>query len=733
MLSNNEKSQSTTGVAVGTAAQVVVSIYDKIVGYSYSDADVKRLTELKHLYQETLQNMSPVFWELDNKNNPTHRLSQQKWANHVRQLTKGKHKVGRFYYQSNLIAEYAATYLEERAKRWFANGTPGDLLEQFMSEWIHFAINELPLFDFDEISIEKIYQRIKYLEKIQKHETLFSFGIVTRRRNKFDTMESIKQQLYAGAKLAAKESLRQCAREKLDICCSHTAGLLLSAAKSIYYARSTATYHEPLDLNCYSDSRHAFQTSSAKKLYPQIKKTHTGCMLYEFISLAGLESFGTVNLEEKERTAATYFDRVFSAKPIIDKSQDFDLPPWIDQKEALNYITQCQNIIERALRIAQLKKLIDSAYDLTGKIGDLWAYGDKEGKLSLEALLFLLEKELESYDQCFDNWYHHQNKLRHIYNLKYRINPNTEINLNFNKVDEQFEDFKKYLESLRRAIKDIHKKMNDFTEETVRRVNTKKKIFYRSVARYMKQYYPEQSLKYQELENCSLFDEEDKFPEEETAVLLKDTYYAFDKRPLTESHQKWRDNFIQKHRSIHLELQKLKIQFKAKVESQISLDEIYKVAFAIKEQVKILKNKAESERSQWSWTSMGWPFNQENEEYIDLVINDLNTLIKEIVAATRAEYLSQPVSNEISPVSTPQSRRQAQLPLSSGISEENGEPHGDIRKRTIKKEIELSLGVSRVASFTTKTHCISQKNEEGLQSSTKKTPVQQTLGINKFS
>lgn len=646
-----EKKAFTNPIPLSVAAQLAMSLYDKITGYAYSDADVRRLGELKHIYQELLSNNPPLVWELDASQKPTHRMSHHKWSDHIRQLSRGKHKVGHFHYQGSLIAEYSASYLAERGKRWFGGGTEGDLLEQFIGEWVNFSLNELPHLDYDEDAIEKIQSRIRYLEKIQKHETLFKFGTITRARNKFDTIESIKQQLYSCADLALKESLRQCAREKLDLCRSSTSGILVACVKALYYGRATPVYQEPLEIQSFVGQQTFYQSLSAKLLYPQVKKTHSGAILNELLELSGLEAFGIAGESGLGPLQREYILENSSSSQIDWSAKNFDLPPWIDVTQSVAYLRSCQKLAESALRVAKLKQLVETAYDLTGKIGDLWAYGDAEGKLSLNGLLFLLEKELDAFYLRFDKYYQYQNRLRHIYNLTQRVNPDNEINKNFNKVDEQNEDLAKYYKLVKKAVKNIRERMSEFTEEEVKRIDNKKKSFYRSISTYMSQYYPEYADQYQSLDFAaqvegSLSDglEADDGPSPQERLDLENYCYAYNAKSKASlvfladlAYKQWKKDFIQRYKEDHQELLRLKAAFRMAVDSQATMDELKAAVSGLANQLAVLKNFAEYERPGWSYYSLGWPFNGQMRANINYIVGDLDDLLREVKACIGKE------------------------------------------------------------------------------------------------
>jgi hypothetical protein len=633
MLSNNDPQSSnhvlTSTIASAVITQTAISLYESIKGGRYSENDKRRLAELKHLYAEILHNKPPITWELDKDNAPTQRIGHQRWPEHVRQLTKTQNKACYYYHQSMLIAEYAGMYLTVRGNRWLASGKSGDLLDQFISEWINFALQELFALDFDDTSVEKIKLRIKYMERVQKHENLFKFGLITRKHNKFDTFESIKQQLYVCVEVASKEVLRQCAREKLEVCCMNIAGLLLACAKAVYYARSTAVFHEPLELRGIISPSDIFLTASAEKLYPVLQETHTGRMLYEFISIAGLEAFGTISARIM-RADLVYFHQNFSPKPINLKSRKLDLPPWVNSSEAEFYLNLIQDFIERALRIAKLKAILEIAYDLTGKLGDVWAYGDKQGKLSLEAVLLLLEYELDAFHISFNSWYSSQAKKRGAYNMKHRMNPDNAINKNFNKADEQQEDIDKFYQTIKQAVKSVKDKTSVLNDEETNKINLKKNLFYKSVTHYIRDYHPNLYTKYQILEQPLLrisSHSTDADLHNEACIFSQDLEVK--SKPIIKTDTKfmlWKQKFIQRHQPSYLRLQELKIQLLRQLELNAGEEEIIAAANRLRNRILILKANVKREMPYWSFQSLGWPFNQDIKQHLLLIIHDYDDL-----------------------------------------------------------------------------------------------------------
>jgi len=682
--------RSNSGMATGAAAATIITgaafqvgsiIHENIAGEVYSDDEKQRMIKLKRLYQEVLQKQSPVTWELDDKNRPTHRIKNQKWSLHVRQLRQAEKK-GHYHYQSSMITDYASTYLMKRGSRWLGKGKPGDLVEQFIGEWIDFAINDLPTLGFDDISVKKIKQRISYLDKVQKNEFIFKFGSVTRNKNKLDTIESIRQQLKACISIAEQESLRQCAREKLDVCRSDISVMLLSCVQTIYYARKTDVYHEPLELSHYIEFSDEFLTSAAKEIYPKIKNTHTGAMLEELISMAGLNSFGTLGENDDNCFSSRYFGEGGTTKKVNWTGLEHDLPPWVEKKFIDRHLSEFQSLGECILRVAGLKQLVENAYDLTGKIGDLWAYGDRQGKLSLKAILFLLEKEIKLLNDRYDHLYDYHNTQRHAYNLKNRINPNGGVNPNFNKVDDQKANIDTLYLSIKSASQSIREQMDKFPEDSPKRIDTQKKKFYKSIAKYLEQFHPDYHSEFNLLnENIDLVDTDEnvettgshtvemiglteevnlKWPirqhphESKYFYLDKPEFRSFFNKDKIDGNSDmintdWKiggeyntwSKFFFVHKSNEFSIfQRLSENLQIQTDNPSGIDDINLASTSLCNHVAALKDRIAHERPAWRFklaiwpiVTYGWPFHREANTFADLLIAELNGTINHIERA----------------------------------------------------------------------------------------------------
>ncbi len=634
--------------AVGAGASIVTygvfTLFEKCTGKRYSQSDLRRYNYLKLIYAKILGQENPPFWGLDEQNRSTHLVQRQLWPQYLKAMSAEKGRKGNYYSQIDRIVGHINAYLAERENRWFGHGEPGDLLYLFLVEFLNFAVNDLPNYCYDDDSIEKLQKRIDYLEKIQKDETLFKVGFLKRKKNKYEVMKVIKGNLVECKRLAEKEAFRDCAREKLDYCRRDVEKLLLASVHVLYYGRLLGVYDEPFEPRGYLNSAdNTSLTQNASELYPKIRKTPTGELLQDVLKLAGLESFGiSAVCETGQEFSSKYFNEDFSLK--IDVSFDpknYDLPKWCKSKDQKvpPYLKQAHAFSESILRISKLQRLLQEVYDLTGQLGELWAYGDRRGKLSLEGILFLLEKELELFQERFGTLYDGQNNSRLDCLDKKRVKRDAYENLNFNKVDEQKTLLGYICGRLKGTISDLKAKIMAFSEEEVKRVDERKKELYHKVADYIHQYYRDKFDDFKELK-------EPVTDEEAIAAFHLDLpSWGEDKSP-PGRFSVWRNNYYLQHKNDFNSLGLLMLQFQRQLNAEGPMDVIASFARKIQIHLTEMKNTAELERPVWRfgwfYLSLGWPFNQAVNKNIQRFLEELDFLSDDVSDTVQEERKKRP-------------------------------------------------------------------------------------------
>ncbi|HSW71723.1 MAG TPA: hypothetical protein VLH77_07125 [Gammaproteobacteria bacterium] len=428
---------------------------------------------LNWLYRERINTLHTVYRE---------HLSQDFPQNHAEALNSTSIPIENpYYYQCTRISALAKTYLEARSERWFGRGSSQDALSHFMREWQQFAVEKLPHYKCDKESIEILKMRINYLNAVIRHQNLFRFGRIKRKKNKFETMYAILGELNECRKRAEAEELRSCAGVKLKKCSQSLSAILLSGLGTYYYGRASKVHDEPLDLKTFLNPDH------------QVASTPTGQMLAEILSMTGPEPFcGSSLNEEKEHkrpVETALFNEDYSPKKVKWVNERFDLPPWIKNQQV--YLGEMQKIGEAVLRLAKLKKMIDQACHLSDDLGNIWAYADQRAKLSLECLLFLLEQELQSFCDRYDALYQSQDAQRTLDNLRNQRNQTATENRNFALVDGLKNNIVEACVPLKQAIQDLRTRMDEFKESEIARIHVRKNNFYKEVESYASQYYPE--------------------------------------------------------------------------------------------------------------------------------------------------------------------------------------------------------------------------------------------------
>jgi len=642
-LGNTSSTLTLLGMQVGISlvTQLVVRFFERLGGSRYSKTNLRRYEKLKDFYKDMghLQRRQvPAFWVLENDKPNLLRLEEQtrRFADYRHEVSPGSHSVSPYHSQSDIIVAHVSAYLTAREQRWFGKGSPGDLLDLFMKEWLDFS-TELRTYSFDPASNQQLKARIQYLERALKDGDVFEAGLILRKKDKFEVMRSIRQELVECKSIADNEASRVGAREKMKVYSDRLSKLLWASVQSLYYARTLPVHDEAFNLPGYLNPQHAFLTSNAQKLYPALEKTHTGLLLKEVALKAGLDSFGKKNIEKGEPReiadpSTDYYDADFRPKTIDWSRKKIDLPSWIATKERPAYLLQTQKIGESILRLSRVKRLIEDVCDFTNEQGDAWIYGDKRGKLSVKGLLFLLEEELRVFNGHYTAWYETQNSQR----CRRRTNLKSAENLNYNKgVDVQKDEIEKQGEDLRQTLNELRAQMMAFTFREPQQIDVRKEKFYQTVARQVQGSYPEAYPEYQSLAG-SLPSEDprmefsvDKTLLDEKRLLAQESGFLLARLFPGEGFSQWRRKYLFQRKADFKPLLGLLQEFRdALYDGQQK--KAAPVALEIQAQLTQVKRQAESERPAWRlgwfYLQAGWPFKQGQAQKIRFLLQEFELL-----------------------------------------------------------------------------------------------------------
>lgn len=635
--------QTATQVGLSLAAQAAVQagskLFEEFEGNRYSQADFYRYGELTRLFTHHLKPELPSQWTLNQNRRPTYRIRTYSWSSYTNDLGTSRGRTLRYYRQSALIAEQVSLYLTARSKRWFGKGSPGDLLELFMSEWLHFAIIELPNYQYDDESIKQLEKRIHYLESVERHPDIFKPGFIQRKKNKYDVMQSIRQELEDCKRLARVQSTQESARDLLNTCCVNTSKLLSASLNSIYYARTRRVYDQPLKLQNYLNPEQSFLGKTTKGCYLAVASTHSGEILRDTAFMAGLDSFGEPPFDAERPLETDYFNPDFSPKEIKWATAKMDLPPWLKGEEVY-YLKSTQKLAESLLRIAKLKRLLEQVCILAGDLGNVWAYGDKRGKLSLECLLFLLEKELQAFMTCYLIVYQTQNEKRRVYTQKVRGSQNTAENQNFNRVDIEKEAVQRWQEELLSTIQVLRGKMEGLTEVELGRIHERKGRMYKEVADFARQFYPNDYKSRFQLLDQDLTEEEavavfhlDKPLLDRGLIERQESGFFTDLFP-DESYISWRQSYFMNFQSEYRKLAGLFAQFERGLATIETFSRVSTLAGQINKQLERMKTQANFKRPTWrlGWLflELGWPFNRGLNQKVDFLLSEFDLLNQDV-------------------------------------------------------------------------------------------------------
>jgi hypothetical protein len=488
---------STGAVLTGVALHTVLTVLEKLVGDKYSPESESKLADLINLYRQTLHvDREPTNWQLNDEKRPIYCfLSHRKYERYVEEQNQHKTRIMNFNYYSWIIVETITQYLEQRKQRYIGQGRTGDLLEQFLGEWLSWAIHILPNLKYDQPCIEALKCREEYIDAIITHPTIFSRGRLNRDIEKFDVFRIIKKEISSCIRKATDEKNRLTSRDYFDTIQQNTSGLLLESLKVLYYFRSSPVYKIPLFIDDYVNSISLIRPANiVRKLYSEMKRSHTGSILYATIVQSGIDSFDLIVKNESDTRISEYLDSEFKVKPIKWDIGKADLPEWlIDEKTKLLQLDKVQKLCELICRLSAIRKLIAIAYALSGGSGDSWAYGDKKGKASVLALIKIYGLELEELHKAFVDFYKEHESLLSLYNHNNKKNFRSFSSLNFRKVSIAVKEIKKIFEVLKKASLEFSIQAVNYSADSDKILNELKSLFYTGLSHFIKTYHPDKT------------------------------------------------------------------------------------------------------------------------------------------------------------------------------------------------------------------------------------------------
>ena len=387
---------------------------EQFFGNSYSKLSRMQLTNLINLYNKSFKTTEhPLLWKLDSKNRPEKFFHGDDFRFYIECNFRNPGRRN-YPHQSKMIRENIIAYLNQRRKRWVAKGNPGDLLEQFLGEWLEWSTNNLPFMGYDTAALETLQKRLDYIVSVINDPFILPYGRITRANNKYICFNIIRDNLQACQLLAKQEKIRVSATEKFEDLRTNMAQLLQDSLNIIYYIRRTPVSDKPFDIPVF-----------ANKTDHPIKSSQSGRMLNETIHKAGLAAFILSREKLEEKCENRYFDE--NKSPImvdwLDRKTNLtpDLPVWVisnmDIQQTLQLI---QNLCVAILRYTEIKNLIEVARDLSSQSGNVWAYADKTGKHAIVAVEFLHKAALKALIDTTQELINQQNSLRSTYIQKYR-------------------------------------------------------------------------------------------------------------------------------------------------------------------------------------------------------------------------------------------------------------------------------------------------------------------------
>ena len=648
------------------------NMYDWWLGKKYSKRNREHLETLKKIYSKHFKGAAlPDNFFLDGNNRPLHYHQTNDFSTYA--LPGPDDRSSRnFPYSSDNMQGALQHYLTVRRNRTFGGGAEGDLLEQFLGEWLTWSTHSLPgMLYADPITIPTLQKRLNYINDIISNLYLFNYSALpTRKNNKNACFEMIKESLEQAIKLAEQEKQRSAARELLELTRTSISRILTKCLNMVFFTRKSETNCKNLDIVNFLNNKH-----------PEIRKTYTGAMLHEVIRMAGTQTFTLLNTEMPTDHAYEFFNDQNTPQK-IDWTEDYsdDSPVWVtDEKQKRLFVVSVQNLCAAMLRFAEVKALVEEAYDLAGSGGNLWAYANKEGKKALQGLIFLHDTEIANLYTTVQAFYDKQVTARTTH---MKLNKNKEknnSNLNFNNVIETWPDVSKLFEQLKQTMAELDKQQKNFPENGEELISEQQQKFYRHTnhifrtaypkiadqylldtqASALEIYAPDESFRNKVLFIASRF----KLPFNGNTLYKAAEYAGFHNEipaieninnipepwELGNDYQDWAENFFTRHRKQFAEFTATENAYHEAI-LKVSSDDIVRLGEQMKGIIKAIEIIVKAEEPKWRFkyliwpVTAGYPFNRSAHRFANLLIADLTKQYDDIRAheSKAYEYINNP-------------------------------------------------------------------------------------------
>lgn len=595
----------------------------------YSDSQKQQLEKFNTHYKNNF-NESPEIWKLDENDKAAYKIpNQQPLLAYVKtQLGQGRAQVSS---NAGNIATLAATYADDRITRRFGGGKRYDPIDLFFAELIDFSLNKLCHLE-PQKAVAQLNKRITYMRGIQRIPDLFPTSMMEREHNKQSTLQMILREFESCLEYAKQEQARVCAREHFKQLLNNLQTSLIQSLNFLYYARKQKIDRFPLVLDSFKsgyDSQNNIKTQYDIR-YDLIKyNTLTGRWLHKLLAIMSPIAFASA---QKNIKNDDYIDElIFPWNIEIDSiflnacnPNELDLPEWLSNPDdKIYFLKSLQAIAQGIHRWSHLIVLVDYAYQLTGEEGNRWAYGENNGRNSLEILLKLVKKEIDEassndakfnnqiIDKAsgnaakFNNWI--DDKIRK-HNAEHRKTYGDGSAPNFNEFNAKVNLQKIATECASKNILDLQNGMNHPSSETNQHVLELKNKFFWGLQHVCEQFYPDENQRAKAIYNQKIieFKREDKEPEKEQTKEEKVDFTDTIKPPPLKDPIPTKYSSLE-HGNITKELQRFNPQLTIeKLESQFTL-KISNALGDLAKQVPTLQSHHEQRNALIKWSRQQQP------------------------------------------------------------------------------------------------------------------------------
>ncbi len=452
-----------TSTTVSASVGALNLIGQHIFSLRYNEHECRMLAAIQQLFSRHIHpELQPPQWQLDEKGCPMQLSAVLDWPEYIFQILQEKPPSPLFYY-IQLFAHIIGDHLTQQQSHWLLRRKKGHYIEQFYMELMHWCLEDFSSYPIGNASKEKILKRFHYLDACMDSpcifEENFSFQFVSHDNDRL-ILKKLKTILSQCLDYMDIEIARLSAREYLSTLRAHLQQFFVHTINWIYHQQKNETTTH-LDVHQLVNP----QSHYPRLLHEDKKPNSMNQFLYDIMRFLNPQAFHLV--QSSHPSALENLD-ISLIKKLMAKE---DLFPWMIHHES--YLSQFPEIIKLLYLFNQQYETLNIVFDLTGEMGEFWAYTHEQGGEILSKVISHIKASIERLYSSAEFLHQELSRKSEVYFHEKKTSIDHKFYKQFKKTQKYFDQIKNNKETIREHCIFILDKVTSYPKNKRREINEK--------------------------------------------------------------------------------------------------------------------------------------------------------------------------------------------------------------------------------------------------------------------